>query len=100
MKPSHKALVAIASYLGIGVAYLAVNEGLWNTSILEKNVLFNGFSGNESRPVYFAEAVGLWPVALIYGLLRGDPRYTFNTGMSNPRTGAKTSGTGTGELFR
>ena len=101
MKTSHKVMVGAAVYLGIGAAYLAINEGLWRTSILEKNVLFNGFVGAESRPVYFVETVALWPIALLYGLIRGDPRFTFNTDLPNPRSSSTESqGTGSGELRR
>ena len=100
MKPSHKVMVGAGIYLGLGVVYLAINEGLWNTEILKSNMLFNGFTGDESRPAYFAEAVGLWPVALIYGLLRGDPKFTFHTDLPNPRGATASMGTGSAELLR
>ena len=87
-----KIFIGHAVYFGLGVVYLIVNEILLSREAASGAVnpdandhLFHGYWGHESEPLYMAEAIGTWPVALVYGLVKGHPLpSTHNTSAGEP----------------
>ena len=63
-----------ALYLAAGGVYALINNAAIKRSQTGlPPAAFFGYTGNEGPVAFYAEAIGTWPAALVYGLVRGDP---------------------------